>query len=357
MSGDDDNGNGNGDGPTGSSGSNGHSGPTGSNGHSGSSGPTGSNNYFIDPSFASYDVSSNPIVDYTLNQTLHPEPGVVVVNQQGRTIDGLEVTHTTLTTTDPNHDFQINENLVGVDQVYDDEQNAPTNALITQIRSYAQQIQCSDFQGKGTIDDYNGLFQAAAKIANDTKQMELDIDVGGFTEFGKAADDLSALFNSFILKLENVTIIDDTTFLTAICSALQKIVNLSNIFGKFKETILVTSKVELPKSAHDTRVVLEGVMDEINCAMSYISHFVNPGSEVLEEAELSVNDKKVIATAISTIDNWTTLCDEGVSIAMTNNADVQYIHQANASIATTTNALRNATSLLRSKLAVFNITH
>jgi hypothetical protein len=46
----------------------------------------------------------------------------------------------------------------------------------------------------------------------------------------QVADDLSSLFNGFILKLQNVNIINDTAFLKAIASALKKIVNLSNVF-------------------------------------------------------------------------------------------------------------------------------
>jgi len=112
---------------------------------------------------------------------------------------------------------------------------------------------------------------------------------------------------------------------------------------------LATSKVELPKSAHDTRIVIEGVMDEINCAMGYISYFVNgpaEGQEPLEDAQLNEEDQKVINTAISTINNWNTLCDQGVSIALTNNADIQYINNANNSLQASTTTLKNATASL-----------
>ena len=301
----------------------------------------------------------NPIIHYTLNETNYIDPGITIVNQQGTTIIGSEITHSTMNTTeDPNQDVQVTENLIGIIETYDDEVNPTTHSLLNQIKSYASQIQCSDFQGKGTIEDYTGLFQAAAHIANESKQMQLDVDIEGFTEFGQAADDLSALFNSFIVKLENVSIIDDTAFLVSICSALQKICNLSNIFGRFKQTILATSKIELPKSAHDTRVVLESVMDELNCAMGYISYFVGgpaEGQEPLEDAELSQAEHNVINTAISNIEHWNVLCDQGVSIAMTNNEDIQYINNANASLHASTNTLKNATASLKAKLNAFNI--
>ena len=69
---------------------------------------------------------------------------------------------------------------------------------------YAEKIKCTDFQGKGTINDYANLFEAASKIANETKQIQLDVDIEGFNEFASAADDLSALFAEMTIKLQNV---------------------------------------------------------------------------------------------------------------------------------------------------------
>jgi len=69
---------------------------------------------------------------------------------------------------------------------------------------------------KGTIDDYNELFIAASKIANDTKQMKLDVEVDGFDDFGRAADELSELFASFTKKIQNINIINDETFLQSV---------------------------------------------------------------------------------------------------------------------------------------------
>jgi hypothetical protein len=315
------------------------------------------NNYFYDNG-EQYDLSNNPIVHFTLNETEVSE-SVTLINKQGTNKSGDEITNSVMFTNDPSENVHITENLIGVVETYNDlSNNSNTSHLLNRIKGYAAEIQCSDFQGKGTIEDYTGLFQAAAHIANESKQMQLDIDVEGFSEFGKAADDLSALFTSFIVKLENVSIIDDTNFLTSICSALEKICNLSNVFGKFKQTILATSKIELPKSAHEARVAIENVMDEVNCAMGYINYFVNgpaPGEEPLETAELDQEDQDVINTAIATINNWNILCEEGVSIALTKNEDVQYIHNANASLQSTTVALKNATNSLKAKLSLYNI--
>ena len=284
--------------------------------------------------------------------------GYQIVEQVGKDASGAFVDRTTFDTTHPElYDPQIHENLSQVITSYDDEQNHSQSAvLLAQISGYAAQIQCSDFHGKGSIDDYTALFQAAGRIATESKQMELDIDIDGFNEFADAADQLSELFEGFILKLQNVNIITDVSFLTSISIALSKIVNLSNIFGRFKQTILDTSVIQFPKSAHDTKVVIEGVMSEVNCAMQYINYFVSPTDTGLVDAQLSAAEKNIITQSVATIENWNTLCEHGVSIAMANNPDVQYIQTANTQLKQTTVTLKNTVATLKSKLAAFNIT-
>ena len=291
-----------------------------------------------------------------LNQVV-TEPGLQIVNQQDIKPDGTVVTHTTFNTTDNTLDPQITEDLIATVDAYYDDTNSENIQLVNQIKDYAGKINCSDFHGKGTIDDYSELFKAAAKIANETKQIQLDVDTEGFSEFGAAADELSALFTSFIIKLQNVSIINDLDFLRSITSALQKIYNLSETFGKFKQTILATTTVTLPKSAHDAKIALEGVIGEVNCAMKYITNFVSPSAIPLVDAELSDVEKNVINKAVSTIENWNTLSDQGVSIAMSNSPDIMYIKQAGDILKTNTTALSNATSALRAKFALYNITH
>lgn len=297
------------------------------------------------------------ITSFTLNQTIVAPP-VKITNQQGTAADGTEVTHTTFETTDKTAVVDITENLVGlVTTVHDATAviSREKSLVLASISDYASKIQCSDFHGKGTIDDYSVLFQAASKIATDAKQMALDIDVQGFNEFGAAADELSKLFTSFTLKLQTISIIDDLVFLKSIGSALAKIWNLSEVFGEFKKTILATATVELPKSAHDTKVLVEGVMDELNCAMTYISNFVTPNPDAPENAKLSEKDKTIISKAVSTIDNWSVLCDEGVTIAMANNPDVQYLKQASLELKSKASILGNSTSILRAKLNAYNL--
>ena len=276
------------------------------------------------------------------------EPGLVITNQQGISNDGTVKTETTFNTTnDDVNNAHIKQDLVEtVESNYD---NGTNSAILAQIKDYAGKIKCDDFHGKGTIDDYNELFIAASKIANDTKQMKLDVEVDGFDDFGRAADELSELFASFTKKIQNINIINDETFLQSVLNALIKIYNLSETFGKFKETILITSSIKIPKSAQETNVILTDVMDELNCAMNYINHFVSPDTE-LQSANLSDVDKNIIKKAVQTIDNWKILSDQGVSIALNNNSDIQNIKNINTNLKQKTVALKSATSALRAKI-------
>jgi hypothetical protein len=294
-----------------------------------------------------------------ISYTIVDGSGYEIITKTGKAADGTQMTRVTFDTTQPDlYDPNIHENLTTAISTYDDE-SAPgsqTEVLLNQIRGYATQLQCTDFQGKGSIDDYTTLFQAASKIATESKQMELDVDIEGFNEFASAADDLSALFNGFITKLQNVNIITDVTFLTSISIALQKIVNLSNVFGKFKETVFATSTVQLPKSAHDAAIVVQDVMDEVNCAMEYIQYFVDPTSKpALASAQLSSTEKNIITKAVATIDSWNVLCDQGISIAMANDPDVKFIQQSSTELKTTTRTLVSLTNNLKSKLASLHI--
>ena len=306
--------------------------------------PNGSN----PPSNTQTSNTTDPVV--YVNETINGV-GFQATNNQTLIPDVSVTTHSNFTTTDPlNHVPQINENLnEDVEYEYDDNIISVNDNIVNEIRHYATQIKCEDFHGKGSIDDYAALFQAASQIANETRQMQLDIDVDGFNDFGQAADDLSALFTNFTLKLQSINIIDDTAFLQAVLNALKKIYNLSEVFGRFKETILVTSEIKIPKTAHDTKDILVNVMDEVNCSLNYINNFVNPDPNLVD-AQLSDADKNIISKAVVTIEHWQLLCDQGVSIAMTTNTDMKFLTQTNTELKQKTNIIKNATSTLKAKL-------
>jgi len=307
-------------------------------------------NIVLPPIVPITDVSSNLVIDGI---------GFEIVHETGKSDTGVNIARTTFDTDEPEiYDPQITQNLEQTIDTYNDlvEPESETSLLLASIRTYAGELKCSDFHGKGSIDDYTSLFEAAARIATESKQMELDVDVSGFNEFAAAADELSNLFNGFIVKLQNVSIITDLNFLRSIKTALSKIVNLSNIFGRFKETVFATSAVQLPKSAHETKIVIAGVMDEVNCAMQYINHFVSPeDSPTLVDADLSVAEKNIIAKSVETIDNWNNLCEFGVSIAMSNDVDIKYIQQASNQLKNTTISLKSVSTKLKTKLAQYNI--
>ena len=303
--------------------------------------------------------NSNNIVNFTLNETL-TDSHTVVINQQGTDLSGVDITNTVFTTIDlsnninitSNIDVNITANLTEEVEIYD---NTINNPLLNEIKLYAGQIKCENFHGKGTIDDYNELFITASKIANDTKQMTLDIDTTGFTEFGNAADDLAALFEGFILKLQNINIINDDSFLRSILEALKKIVNLSNVFGKFKQTIIATTEIQIPKSAVYTKSIIDSVISEVNCAMGYIGYFIDASSNpnLKAKADLDADEKNIITKAITTIENWELLCEHGVSISMDTNTDIISIKNSNDVLKTKSNQLKTMTSALRNKMNIY----
>ena len=185
--------------------------------------------------------------------------------------------------------------------------------------------------------------------------MALDIDIEGFNEFGQAADDLSALFANYIIKLENISIINDIDFLKSIAESLKKIVNLVNTFGRFKETILATSTIKIPKSVENTKITIQNVMGELDCAMKYINNFIDPtlNQIIPENSALSPEEKNIINKAVSTIDNWNILANQGVSIAMSSDTNIQYINNANVQLKNKSSILRTNTNKLKSKLETF----
>lgn len=282
-----------------------------------------------------------------------PNDGFEISNTQFFDASGNLNTQTTFVTTAQDSDIQITEDLSAQVLVYNNVDSS--NNYLDEIKFYASQIQCSDFHGKGTIEDYNALFQAASRIANESKQMNLDVDIEGFNEFADAAEQLSELFTNFTKKLENISIINDSDFLRAIASAMKKIWKLSETFGKFQQTILATSKIQIPKSSHEAKVAIESAVQQINCSMKYISHFVDNNDPAPANSELSEQEKSIINNAVQTIDNWNILCEEGVTIAMSNNPDIVYIQTANDFFKSNAATVKAASNKLKAKLLSFGL--
>jgi len=92
-------------------------------------------------------------------------------------------------------------------------------------------------------------------------------------------------------------------------------------------------------------------MSEINCAMKYISNFVEVTDENLHDYQLSSQEKNIISKAVDTIDNWNIICQEGVSIAMTKNPDIVSINHTNQLLKNKTGQLNSLVSTLKTKLS------
>jgi hypothetical protein len=305
-----------------------------------SSSTTTSNNSFqYDASLST--ISSSSILPSDLSEFTIIEPGITIRGEAS----GINLN--TYSPVLPDISFNMQQEVTIFTDCSGDQ------SLVEQIRMYASQINCSDFHGKGSIDDYAVLFDAASRLVNETKHVELDVQIEGFNEFAQAADDLSALFASFTKRLQSVNIIEDTTFLTSILNALRRIVKLTEEFGRFKETIKATNTIKLSDSVGETKQILEGVTDEITCAMNYITHFTNPDGTIIPSAELSAADKNAIQRSVQTLNAWSEICNHGVSIAMMNDPDIQYIQQTNQLFMQQSAILKQATSTLRGRYAAY----
>jgi hypothetical protein len=233
-------------------------------------------------------------------------------------------------------------------QKYNDENDPSLNEIMKEITNYAENINCTNFQGKGSIDDYAELFTVVSDLS---KKNTFIMDISGFYEFGNAADELANLFKNYTVKLQSIYSINNIEFLKVIAASLQKISNLADVFGKLKETILVTSIVEIPKSLEDTRVILDGIMSEVDCAMKYIHHFISPENDIsmCAACSLSADEKALIASAVSTIQNWD---NKNIQAILSENADIKFIEEANKIITNTAKDMQNASAIFKGKISV-----
>ena len=308
------------------------------------------NNHIIDIS----DMLQLP-QDASINFTTTTISGGFEIIQETAVLpDGTIIYQQVGITVDPSSDIQLTQDFSAIIQIYNDETDPSLNAIMQEITKYAANINCTNFQGKGSIDDYAQLFTVASNLAKEAKQTTLVIDISGFYEFGNAADELSNVFQQYIVKLQNINVVNDMEFLKAITASLKKISHLADVFGKFKETILATSIVEIPKSLEDTRLILDGVMSEVDCAMKYVQHFICPENDVsmCAASSLSPEEKALIASAITTIQDWDSKYSKNLQFILSENADVKFIEEANKIIANTAKDMKNKTAIFKGKISV-----
>jgi hypothetical protein len=88
--------------------------------------------------------------------------------------------------------------------------------------------------------------------------------------------------------------------------------------------------------------------------MKYINHFVCPEEDIsmCAGADLSSDDKQLISNAVNTIKKWNNDFTENLQVIISENADVQFIENANHLISNTASNLKGATACFKGKLSV-----
>lgn len=261
--------------------------------------------------------------------------------------------------TDSNMDIE-NDNIKEIKFTYEynDESNDydMNKQLINEIREYATKINRKDFYENGTINDYLNLFESVSNMANEYKQLDLNFEIDGFNEFSNAADQIIILFESFSTKLQNINIINDTTFLISISRALEKMCKLSETFIMFKKTILSMGDIQIPKTVCDTTEILSNVMVDATCAVNYISHFIDPSNNQLLNSELKTEDKIAIENAINIVNNINTDMDCCYIKNKLERDDVfKSIVKYNNSIKKSSTILKNATNIFKNKINKYKL--
>jgi hypothetical protein len=93
--------------------------------------------------------------------------------------------------------------------------------------------------------------------------------------------------------------------------------------------------------------------------MKYIECFISPEnvSDISlccpGSHELNTDEKKQIQEAIHAIQKWNYLYNDNIQLAISENADVQFIETANSIIKNTANLLKNNTAILKGKIKIY----
>jgi hypothetical protein len=259
-----------------------------------------------------------------------------------------------------NIDYKIeNDNIKEIKNTF--QYNDKTNEydinkqLQYEIREYASRINHKDFYENGTINDYSKLFESVSNMANEYKQIDLQFEINGFNEFSNTADQIINLFESFSKKLQNINIINDTTFLISISNALEKMCKLSESFIMFKKTILTISDVQIPKTVYNTTQILSNVMVDITSAINYICNFIDPSNNKVLNSELKKEDKIAIENAINIINNMKSNIEcSDIKNKLERDEVFKSITRYNNSIKKSSDILKNATFIFKNKINNYN---
>jgi hypothetical protein len=128
-------------------------------------------------------------------------------------------------------------------------------------------------------------------------------------------------------------------FLSAVLSAIKKVVALSKAFSAFQESILEN---RIHSSIGETKHILEGVTQEVECVMKHLNHFSTPTN--LESANLSPVNRVAITHAINSLNNITVSMDT---------QDIQYINRTNQTFIQQSAQLRRTTNIIRERYSYY----
>ena len=105
----------------------------------------------------------------------------------------------------------------------------------------------------------------------------------------------------------------------------------------YQESILEN---RLHSSIDETKKILEGVTEEVECVMKHLNHFSTPTN--LESANLSPVNRNAITHAIITLN----------SVSM-NNEDIQHIKRTNQTFIQQGAQLRRTTNIIRERYSYY----
>lgn len=269
-----------------------------------------------------------------LNGQVIDESGKVINTTQIVTTNGIVSTttycgtdgSTTINITDTkltSENIKLSEIEKAIVNQYDDNE---TSAILNQINDYASKIEISDFQNKGRIEDYLSLIQNAQNIVNQNKTHNINVDLTQYNNLGSVADELSELFNQLTVNVQQEATIVDKDFLNGLLSTMQKLYNLSNMFGKFKQVMSTELVVNVPKSLSSVENTLQKVSATLASASSYITYFADSSSvtdeNVISNSQLAPCDLNNIQQSIDILStsqtNINNLIDERVSTITSN---------------------------------------
>lgn len=267
-----------------------------------------------------YSVVNGQIVDElgnVINTTLTVEINEDVSTTIYRGNDDnttINITNTELVS----ENIKISETEKTIINQYDD---VETVSILNQINDYASKIDITDFQNKGRIEDYLSLIQNAQNIVNQNKTHNINIDLTEYNNLGSVADELSELFNQLTVNVRRDTTIVDKDFLNGLLITMQKLYNLSNVFGKFKEVMSTEVVINVPKSLISVENTLKKVSTTLASASSYITYFADSSSvtdqDIISNSQLTSPDLNNIQQSINILStsqiNINNLIDNQVS--------------------------------------------